>query len=96
MRHEWNSPVISRNAGTPGFDTCSELQLFKDKAAHIDADTLILQFCPNDIAVTATVIPLPYGNARVYIGWEYAEFPAWILKSRVATYIALRFVHRKG
>lgn len=96
LNKEWPSAVISRNAGTPGFDTCSELQLFKEKASHIEADALVLQFCPNDIAVTATVIPLPDGKARVYVGWEYAEFPAWVLKSRLATYIALRFVQRQG
>ena len=96
LEREWQSTVISRNAGTPGFDTCSELQLFKDKSAHIEADALVLQFCPNDIAVTATVIPLPNGKARVYVGWEYAEFPDWVLHSRLATYIALRFVQRQG
>lgn len=96
LKNTWNSSVISRNAGTPGFDTCSELQLFKEKASHIDADALLLQFCPNDLAVTATVLPLPENKARVYIGWEYAEFPAWILRSRLATYIALRFVQRQG
>ena len=96
LAKNWDRPVISRNAGTPGFDTCSELQLFKEKSAHIKADALVLQFCPNDLAVTATVVPLSDGRARIYVGWEYTEVPAWVLRSRLATYIALRFVQRNG
>ena len=41
-------PVLTKNAGTPGFDTCSELQMYLDKGLKDDFDLVLLQFCPND------------------------------------------------
>ncbi len=88
-------PVETKNAGTPGFDTCSELQMYRDKALNQDFDLVLLQFCPNDLASTATVIALPENKVRFYIGWEYIEFSRWILSSRVMMWVAVNTLNRR-
>ena len=87
--------VQTKNAGTPGFDTCTELQMFKDKGVEEDFDILLLQFCPNDLATTATIIPLSNNRVRFFIGFEYVEFPKWVLSSRIATWIAIQTLNRQ-
>lgn len=103
-QHEWvvdtmssmnkitvNSPrIIASNAGTPGYDTCSELRVLEERGLQVNPDLVLLQYCPNDLAVTATVIPTNEDRVRFYVGWEYTEFPKWILRSRALTYIMLK------
>ena len=85
-----NPEVIASNAGTPGYDTCTELRVLEEKGLQINPDMVLLQFCPNDLAVTATVIPVSDQEVRFYVGWEYTEFPKWILRSRALTYLMLK------
>lgn len=89
-------PVEFKNAGTPGFDTCSELQMFRDKGLEEDFDLLLLQFCPNDLASTATIIALPNDRVRFYIGWEYIDFPRWVLDYRTLSWIVIHTFNRQG
>ena len=90
----WGHSVETKNAGTPGFDTCSELQMFRSKGLEEDFDHLLLQFCPNDLASTATIVALPNNRVRFFIGFEYVEFPRWVLSSRVLTWISIQTLHR--
>ena len=86
-----NKPrVIASNAGTPGYDTCTELRALEERGLQIKPDMVLLQYCPNDLAVTATVVPISKSSVRFYVGWEYTEFPKWILRSRALTYIMLK------
>ena len=96
LEKHMSRPVEFKNAGTPGFDTCSELQMFRDKGLNEDFDLLLLQFCPNDLASTATIIALPNDQVRFYIGWEYVEFPRWVLKYRTLSWLVLHTFNRQG
>lgn len=82
--------IIASNAGTPGYDTCTELRVLEERGLQIKPDMVLLQYCPNDLAVTATVVPVSQNSVRFYIGWEYTEFPKWILHSRALTYMMLK------
>jgi len=95
LQGKWNHPVEIKNAGTPGFDTCSELQMFRDKGLNEDFDHLLLQFCPNDLASTATIVALPNNRVRFFIGFEYVEFPRWLLQSKVLTWLSINTFNRK-
>jgi len=87
--------IETKNAGTPGFDTCSELQMYRDKGLSEEQDHLLLQFCPNDLASTATIVALPNDRVRFFIGFEYVEFPRWMLQSRVVTWLAIQTFNRQ-
>jgi hypothetical protein len=82
--------VIASNAGTPGYDTCTELRVLEERGLSVKPDMVLVQYCPNDLAVTATVVPAGTDKVRFYVGWEYTEFPKWILSSRALTYLMLK------
>lgn len=88
--------TITRNAGTPGFDTCSELETFLQHGLDVDADVLVLQICPNDLAVSATIIPRPNDTVQLFVGWESVELPRWVLEYRVLTWITLEILLRQA
>ena len=94
LENLWEQSVETKNAGTPGFDTCSELQMFRDKGLDERFDHLLLQFCPNDLASTATIVALPNDRVRFFVGFEYVEFPRWILSSRILTWLSIQTLHR--
>ena len=94
LEFNWKRPVETKNAGTPGFDTCSELQMFRDKGMDEQFDHVLLQFCPNDLASTATIVALPNERVRFFIGFDYVEFPRWVLSSRILTWISIHTLHR--
>ena len=95
LENLWDQSVETKNAGTPGFDTCSELQMFRDKGLDEHFDHLLLQFCPNDLASTATIVALPNDRVRFFIGFEYVEFPRWVLSSRILTWFSIQTLNRQ-
>ena len=45
LEYSWKRPVETKNAGTPGFDTCSELQMFRDKGMDEEFDHVSVIHC---------------------------------------------------
>ena len=88
--------TITRNAGTPGFDTCSELETFLQHGIDVAADVLVLQICPNDLAVSATIIPKPNNTVQLFVGWESVELPRWVLEYRTLTWLTLEVLLRQA
>ena len=43
-----NPKIIASNAGTPGYDTCTELRVLEERGLQIKPDMVLLQYCPND------------------------------------------------
>ena len=83
------------NGGIPGFDTCSELRMLQERGWAVKPDLVLLQFCVNDFTVTATVVPGEDGAVQYFVGDEGHELPSWLLRSRLLTYLVIRF-HLKG
>lgn len=87
---ELQRPVLALNSGVPGFDTCSEVALMEARAQAADVDLVLLQLCLNDFEVSAAVLPLGDGQVRLHAGSTY-ELPAWVLRSRLALWAAMRW-----
>ncbi len=83
------------NGGIPGFDTCSELRMLQERGWAVKPDLVLLQFCVNDFTVTATVVPGEGGAVQYFVGDEGHELPSWLLRSRLLTYLVVRF-HLRG
>ena len=84
------------NGGIPGFDTCSELGMLKERGWAIDPDLVLLQFCVNDFTVTATIIPRADGRGVTYfVGDQGHDLPSWLLTSRLLTWLMVRY-HLSG
>lgn len=74
------------NAGVPGYDTCTELQVLSEMGLALKPDLVLVQFCLNDYLVASTVIPLDDGRVRVHAGEMVSDLPRWVLTSRLLTY----------
>jgi len=83
-------PLVTYNAGVPGYDTCSEVTLLEERLLSLRPDRVLLQFCLNDFEVSAAVLPAGPGWVRVQ-GPQPVELPAAVLRSRLALDLALRF-----
>ena len=79
------------NGGIPGFDTCSELGMLKERGWAIDPDLVLLQFCVNDFTVTATIIPRADGRVRYFVGSQGHDLPTWALRSHLLTWLVVRY-----
>lgn len=84
-------PVAVWNGGVPGYDTCTEVQTLRERGLSLAPDLVVLQVCPNDLAVAATVVPAGPGRVRFHVAAEYTEFPRWILQSRLLTFAFLKY-----
>ena len=73
QKHSEQSQDHRKQCGDPGYDTCTELRVLEERGLQIKPDMVLLQYCPNDLAVTATVIPISEHFVRFYVGWEYTE-----------------------
>jgi len=74
------------NAGVPGYDTCTELQVLNEQGLALKPDLVLVQFCLNDYLVASTVVPLDDGRIRVHAGETVTDLPRWVLSSRLLTY----------
>ena len=74
------------NAGVPGYDTCTELQVLNEAGLALKPDLVLVQFCLNDYLVASTVVPLDDGRIRVHAGETVTDLPRWVLSSRLLTY----------
>ncbi len=81
--------VVVWNGGVPGYDSCSELRVLEEGGLAFDPELVVLQFCLNDYAVSATILPLPDGRVRFH-AQSVHEFPGWVLRSRLLTMTLLR------
>lgn len=84
------APVQLHTLGVPGYNTCQELSMYREKVAAYAPDLVILQACAND-ARGSPVLTTINGRARYYMSDEGVEFPAWMLHSRLLTLLALGF-----
>jgi len=84
------APLVTYNAGVPGYDTCSEVTLLEQRLLALRPDRVFLQFCLNDFEVSAAVLPAGDGWVRVH-GPRPVELPAAVLRSRLALDLSLRF-----
>jgi hypothetical protein len=84
-----DQPVVGRNGGVPGYDSCGELRVLEEAGLAFEPELVVLQFCLNDYAVSATILPLPDGRVRFH-AQQVHEFPGWVLRSRLLTMTLLR------
>ncbi|GDX82356.1 hypothetical protein LBMAG42_41670 [Deltaproteobacteria bacterium] len=86
----WGGTARLHAVGVPGYNTCQELAMYREKVALYDPDLVILQATAND-ARGSPVLTTINGRARYYMSNEGVEFPAWMLHSRLLTLLELGF-----
>lgn len=84
------APVRLNTLGVPGYNTCQELSMVREKVALYEPDLVLLQSCAND-ARGSPVLTTINGRAHYYMRDEGVEFPAWMLHSRLLTLLELGF-----
>lgn len=82
--------IVARTGGASGYDTCQELRLVVEVVDAVGPDLVLLQTCPNDLVGTPTLVTLPGGTVRYFLGEEAFDFPSAVLHSRLLTGVVLR------
>ncbi len=89
----WARSVQLRTYGVPGYNTCQELSMFRERVAAFAPDVVLLQACANDVQ-GSPVLARSGGWTTYFSGNEAVEFPTWVLGSRLLTVGAMSFLPR--
>ena len=79
------------NGAVSGYDTCSELQRLQERGGQVNPDLVLVQFCANDFMISSALFPLPDGRVRIFAGHDSWDLPRWLLRSRLLTYLTIRY-----
>lgn len=82
------------NAAVSGYDTCQELETWRQLGPVLRPELVVLQTCPNDAKGSSTMVPLEGDLVRYHAPREggaqaAVDFPIWILHSRLLSLAVL-------
>lgn len=82
------------NAAVSGYDTCQELETWRELGPVLRPELVVLQTCPNDAVGSFAMVPLEGDRVRYHVHRDgearaAVDFPIWILHSRLLSLAVL-------
>jgi len=84
------------NAAVASYDTCQEAHALSELIDEADPDVVLVQTCVNDVGGSLMISPVGNGRVRIRRGLKSAEFPAWMLHSRLLSWGAALWTASQG
>lgn len=82
------------NAAVSGYDTCQELETWRQLGPVLQPELVVLQTCANDVLGSHALVPLSNDHVRYHLhdadgGRAAVDFPLWVLHSRLLSLAVL-------
>jgi len=82
------------NAAVSGYDTCQELETWRQLGPVLQPELVVLQTCPNDVLGSHALVPLTHDHVRYHLHHDdgrraAVDFPLWVLHSRLLSLAVL-------